>query len=302
MRAESRSARGRCCVNRSFGLGVIGFVIGGGIICVLEFRPDLIRTLMANKVAEQKDAPGNSDDQSPAASAGDAKPVTSASSTPRQPREDDSRPAATSTEPPPETNTGESAARLARSTSVSAQTNDENTSGADPQHSQPPSDQRSNRPARSDQGPVRRPASRRQASRAVVRDPETQRDFEVRIRRILVGADVAAATVIDEPELRKHERSGRYVVYFDLSVTNRAKSGAPRISHEDFRLEDGKGMIYSPLKPRNPLSGRLAPAETARGGVAFAVYNDSAPARLLIRTGAETFQSLPESIFTPGGD
>ncbi len=46
-------------MNRSFGLGVIGFVIGGGIICVLEFRPDLIRTLMANEVAEQKDAPGN---------------------------------------------------------------------------------------------------------------------------------------------------------------------------------------------------------------------------------------------------
>lgn len=302
MRAENRRAPGRCSVNRSFVLGVLGFVIGGGIICFLEFRPDIVQALMMNEVAEQKDAPGRADDQPPATSAGDAKLVTSASSTPEQPREDDSLPAVTSTETPHGTSAEENEDLPALSTSVRDETNSEDDSSSGANRSQRPIARMSDKPAQSDRGSERRPAPRRQASRAVIQDPDIQRDFEVRIRRILVGADVAAAAVIDEPELRKHERSGRYLVYFELSVTNRSKRGVPRISHEDFRLEDGKGMIYSPLRPRNPLSGRLGPGETARGGVAFAVYNDSAPARLLIRTGPETFHSLPESVFTRGNE
>ena len=278
-------------MNRSFVLGVLGFVIGGGIISLHEFRPDLIQNLMMDEGAEQTDASANTDDQPPATSVGDAKLVTAASSTTKQPRQDNSLPAARSTAPPPETSAekGEALRKLL-------------PGGPDETNSQDDLGAAANRPPQSDGRSRSQPAPRRQASRAVIRDPDTQRDFEVRIRRILVGADVAAAAVIDEPELRKHERGGRYVVYFDLSVTNQGKSAAPRISHDDFRLEDGKGMMYSPLKPRNSLSGRLEPAETARGGVAFAVYNDSAPARLLIRTGAETFQSLPPSVFLPGGE
>jgi hypothetical protein len=279
----------------------LGFVIGGGIICLLEFRPDIVQDLMTNEVVEQKDASANTDDQPPVASAGDARLVTSASSTPKRPREDDSPPAATSTETPSGTSAEENEALATLSTSAPDETNSGDDSSAGANRSQRPSTRAPDRPAHSERGSESQAPPRRQASRAVIRDPDIQRDFEVSIRRILVGADVIAAAVIDEPVLREHERSARYVVYFDLSVTNRSKRGVPRISHEDFRLEDGKGMIYSPLRTRNPLSGRLGPDETARGGVAFAVYNDSAPARLLIRTGAETFHSLPESVFTPVG-
>jgi hypothetical protein len=35
--------------------------------------------------------------------------------------------------------------------------------------------------------------------------------------------------------------------------------------------------------------------------VAFALYNDGAPARLLFRTGEDAFTPLPESLFWDGG-
>ena len=73
-------------MNRSFVLGVLGFVIGGGIISLHEFRPDLIQNLMMDEGAEQTDASANTDDQPPATSVGDAKLVTAASSTTKQPR------------------------------------------------------------------------------------------------------------------------------------------------------------------------------------------------------------------------
>ncbi len=117
-------------MNRTFGLGVLGFVIGGGIMGLLEFRSDLVPNLMADQVAGQKDASGNTDEQPLATSAGDANLVTSPSSTPKQPRGDDSLPAAITAEPPSGTSAEKSGALPARSTSVLDETNSEDESGS----------------------------------------------------------------------------------------------------------------------------------------------------------------------------
>lgn len=123
---------------------------------------------------------------------------------------------------------------------------------------------------------------------------------QVRVNGILVGGQVSAAGVVSEAELDKQAKHDRYVVYFDLSVTNVVQRGVTRVSYEDFRLEDRKGLIYVPLPPKGALGAAVAPQQTVRGGVAFAVYNDSAPERLLIRTGPETFSALPATVFSRG--
>jgi hypothetical protein len=114
----------------------------------------------------------------------------------------------------------------------------------------------------------------------------------VTIGRLLVGAEVLRAGLVKETQARELARSDRYLVYFGLSV-----AGANgRATYEDFRLEDASGLIYKPLRTRDALGTDGAPSAGA-GGVAFAVYNDSAPARLLVRAGGERFVALPENIF-----
>ncbi len=52
-----------------------------------------------------------------------------------------------------------------------------------------------------------------------------------------------------------------------------------------------------PIATNDALGVRSSGGAAARGGVAFAVYDDAAPARLLRRSGPESFMPLPESIF-----
>jgi len=138
-----------------------------------------------------------------------------------------------------------------------------------------------------------------QASRQDAPEPGP---IDVRIERILVGGEALAAGVVDESLLNTHAKTDKYVVYFTLQVSPAGTRGTRRISFEDFRLEDRSGLIYTPLSTRDRLSATLGAGETARGGVAFAVYNDSAPARLLLRTGADSFTPLPETVFSPARD
>jgi hypothetical protein len=117
----------------------------------------------------------------------------------------------------------------------------------------------------------------------------------VKVTRILVGADAQRAGVLDESLVREHADSDRYLVYFGLAL-DQAGGAGQRLTYTDFRLEDASGLIYSPLRPRDALNG-----QATSGGVAFAVYNDSAPARLLVRVGGERFAPLPDSVFRRKG-
>jgi hypothetical protein len=119
-----------------------------------------------------------------------------------------------------------------------------------------------------------------------------------RLHGFLVGQHVIAAGVIDESVLDAEEGHEKYLVYLDLSVTNRDDRRGCQFSHEDLRLQGTKGLVYTPLRPRDGLRADLHAGETARGGVAFAIYNDSAPARLLYRTGPDSFAPLPEGFFS----
>ena len=125
---------------------------------------------------------------------------------------------------------------------------------------------------------------------------------QIRLNRVLVGEEVVTSGVFRESALDEQAKHGKYVVYFELSIGNRARRRNLTVSFQDFRLEDSAGLIYSPLRIADCLSATLEPGKTARGGVAFAVYNDGAPARLLFRTGKESFAPLPESLFWDGGE
>jgi hypothetical protein len=131
-----------------------------------------------------------------------------------------------------------------------------------------------------------------------VHPAEPYPSLKFRLHRFLVGQQVLAAGVIDESVLSAEEDHGRYIVYLDLSVTNQDEERGCRFSHEDLRLQGSKGLVYTPVRPRDGLSADLGAGQTARGGVAFAVYNDSAPARLLYRTGPDSFVPLPENFFS----
>lgn len=115
----------------------------------------------------------------------------------------------------------------------------------------------------------------------------------VKIHRILVGAAALQANVLPPEVARAQADADRYVVYFQLSVSGPSHT---RVTYADFRLEDASGLIYNPLRTRDALGE--APGGS---GVAFAVYNDSAPARLMVRTGGDRFVALPDSIFRGSG-
>ena len=133
-----------------------------------------------------------------------------------------------------------------------------------------------------------------------VHPTEPYPSLEFRLHRFLVGQQVLAAGVIDESVLSAEESHGRYIVYLDLSVTNQDKKRGCRFSHESLRLLGTKGLVYMPVRPRDGLMADLGAGQTTRGGVAFALYNDSAPAGLLYRTGPDSFARLPESFFSRG--
>lgn len=158
---------------------------------------------------------------------------------------------------------------------------------------QKPAGERSVRPSRD---------TRRQgAAPSNVPPADQNRPCQIRLKRILVGEEVLTNRVFPESALDEQAKHGKYVVYFELSISNQAQRSDLTVSFRDFRLEDSAGLIYSPLRTDDCLSAILEPGKTARGGVAFAMYNDAAPARLLFRTGQESFTPLPESLFWGGG-
>jgi len=279
-------------MNKSFRLGVIGFVIGLPFFCYLELKSD---------------TPAS-------ARAGSATP---------EPMGHEPAPI-----PPPKKKSSAHARRpqqeIANATSRTA----ERKTGIKPQRTKDPLagdvrpkeadaararnvDQSESKARGTDDSarrvgkkPARPPGTTRRREAATTDVPPAARNrlCQIRLNRILVGEEVVTNGVFRESTLDEQAKHGKYVVYFQLSITSRAQQQNVNVSFQDFRLEDSAGLIYSPIRTDDRLSAILAPGKTARGGVAFAVYADGAPARLLFRTGEESFTPLPESLFWSGGE
>lgn len=132
----------------------------------------------------------------------------------------------------------------------------------------------------------------------------TGRSLPIRVVDVHVGADVVALGIVPEATLNQHAQSGKYLVYFELALTNTAAADADArpVRFRDFQLQDRQGLLYSPLEPASAPSAALPPGQTRRSGVVFAVYDDSAPARLLYKTAAEGYipLSLSGPVIAPG--
>lgn len=116
------------------------------------------------------------------------------------------------------------------------------------------------------------PAYNRQPA---VRQPMDTRD--IRVSRVFVGGELISAGIVSESYIKKQQGKSRYVVCFEVSA------GAA-LRCEDFRLEDREGTAYDPLCNLDGRSAGAASNGRSMLRVAFAVFNDSAPERLLYRS------------------
>lgn len=123
----------------------------------------------------------------------------------------------------------------------------------------------------------------------------------VSVNRILVGEQLVTSGILAESTLAEHGERHQYIVYFELCLEEWAEKQGPPLTDWDFRLEDAAGLTYAPLEFNRALPVSSS-AEADCAGVAFAVYNDSAPARVHYRAEGSTFVPLPVHIFTPNRD
>jgi hypothetical protein len=135
---------------------------------------------------------------------------------------------------------------------------------------------------------------------AVTRVSEGSRSVSIQVHRILVGGQLVSNGIVSTSVLDRYGEDNKYIVYFDLSVTAESDQSVVHLTHEDFRLEDSQGTIYPPLELSGQLSTVLEKGESVRGGIAYAIPNDGAPARLHFRTRDQSYTPLPTSIFEPG--
>lgn len=279
-------------MNRSLRLGVVGFVIGLPFFCYLELKSDTPASARAGAAAPEPR--GHEPTLIP-------KPKKKSSAHARRPQQGIANAASrtperkTGTDPQP---AQDRSGRDVRPKEADvARTRKVDQSKSKVRGSNDSEKRVGKRPAR----PPRETRSR-EAATADVPPAARNRLCQIRLNRILVGEEVVTNGVIRESTLDEQAKHGKYVVYFELSITSQAQRSNVSVSFQDFRLEDGAGLIYSPILTNDRLSAILGPGKTARGGVAFAVYNDGAPARLLFRTGEESFTPLPESLFWDGGE
>ncbi len=133
------------------------------------------------------------------------------------------------------------------------------------------------------------PAEPESPPRAAVPPPATIDPARIRIKRVLVGGELVAAGIVPEAVLVEQEAHSKYIICFEIATTRDEHPAAALPRCEDFRLEDDQGVIAAPLAEVS--SRRAAAPEHTR--VFFAIYNDSAPARLLYRTADGAFRPLP---------
>lgn len=276
-------------MNKSFRMGVIGFVIGLPLFCYLQLKSDTPASAKADAAASESTGPE----------------PTAAPQTKKQSSTHARQPHAGAASRTPGRKTGIKPQR-AKDTPGS----DVRRKKADAAHTGKVEQSKSKvRGSKDSEKPAgKRPARQPQKTRRPV-VPTTDvtstarnRRCQIHLNRILVGEEVVTKGVFRDSTLDEQAKHGKYVVYFELSITSQERRQNISVSFQDFRLEDSAGLIYSPIHTSDRLSATLAPGKTARGGVAFAVYNDGAPARLLFRTGGESFTPLPESLFWNRGE
>jgi hypothetical protein len=125
------------------------------------------------------------------------------------------------------------------------------------------------------------------------RPPPRVAPDELCVDRVLVGGELITAGLLAESAVDQEQDHSKYFVCFDLSWSDEPRAVMPA-KCEDFRVEDAKGESYEPICD---LRG-LRPAARTKGRgcirVVFAVFNDSAPERLLYRNAEGKFVPLPD--------
>lgn len=116
---------------------------------------------------------------------------------------------------------------------------------------------------------------------------------ELCVDRVLVGGEIIAAGLLDEPTVEEEQDHSKYFVCFELSWPDEPKAVTPPRC-EDFRVEDAKGETYEPLCDLKGVRAAAHPKGRGAIRVVFAVFNDSAPERLLYRGDDGRFVPLPD--------
>lgn len=124
--------------------------------------------------------------------------------------------------------------------------------------------------------------------------PARLRPEQLRVERVLVGGELVADGLLSPTIIEREQDRSRYLVYFELAALAEPDRATSLPACDEFRLDDREGAVYEPLcnltglRPARPVDGR-APVQ-----LVFAVYNDSAPARLLYRGDTGEFAPLPD--------
>lgn len=258
--ASADVRRGRI-LNSTHVIAVVGFIVGGAIAVYWESKSDASAPPEVEG-AEWRPRPRGDADESPAAGI-----VTDQHAAPPSPERQQPPP------PPPNT-------QVVNEAPPEAGTKQSSVAG--PTQTQ----------ARPEPATKQPPAQAAQRTRTLPR-------FGVRLDRILVGEQLVTNGILVESKLEEHGERNQYIIYFELVLEHRGDTGQLRLTSEDFRLEDGAGLSYPAIEAGPTCAVALEPTRSGRLGVAFAVYNDSAPARLHYRSAEHTFTPLPVDIFTP---
>lgn len=128
------------------------------------------------------------------------------------------------------------------------------------------------------------PAGQTPASTTPRIEPE-----HLRISSVLVGGELIAAGLLPDSVLDDQEKHSKYIICFVMMTAEGQVPESARPRWDDFRLEDDHGVIASPL---SEVQDKIA-QPAGHSLVFFAIYNDSAPARLLYRTADDRFRPLP---------
>jgi len=110
---------------------------------------------------------------------------------------------------------------------------------------------------------------------------------EVSILNVFSGEEVVRQHRMYDHQLRDLRGRGRNLIYFEFSVKNKSVNPLLTVYSKEFRLEDTEGNLYTyELTKDSIIQGlELHVGKSTRGGVAFAIYPDSIPEKLLFNTG-----------------
>jgi uncharacterized protein (DUF3084 family) len=107
----------------------------------------------------------------------------------------------------------------------------------------------------------------------------------VEVLQVLTGEQTVAQAKYHKHSLDGIREQGKELIYFEVKITNNKYDGELDAEMYHFKLESVKGDTFSVEQTRDYIRGDLHQGRSARGGIAFAVYTDSAPKILRYNTG-----------------